>query len=489
MSRKTRKLIWPLPGMATFAIVTALAILVALPVGVVLAQQQSAPPPPSNLEAKPGTGAAAATTIVLTWTKAADRDTGQEMIANHRIDVSKDGLVWTELENSVALTATGCSVDTSCEHDHTLLLAGATRHYRVFGMYSGDATLSTVSNVDMATTSAPQRSPAPTILSVSPDTMNGDSQLNLTWEAPSNAAVGTDIAGYQVEVSEDDGATWTTRDAHDSDTAPSVGSEYEHKGLPAGATRLYRVSVLADADVMEGIVGYPSAPVSGTTDDAAEPVDPTAPEGLVAMADGSDTINLTWLATGVAADGTTATSYQIEMSVDAGITWTLLEFDTGSTTTSYSDEDLEPETTMYYRVWAVNAAGRSAAASGTATATTSGEDDETGRPTAPTSLMVERTSGSERDSLTLKWNGATAPDADDDITGYQIEFSTDGETWSILVQNTEDRSGDMTPDNVEETYVDGELLAGTQRWYRCAELTRKAQEQHPLKSRVLPPPQ
>ena len=38
MSRKTRKLIWPLPGMATFAIVAALAILVALPVGITLAQ-------------------------------------------------------------------------------------------------------------------------------------------------------------------------------------------------------------------------------------------------------------------------------------------------------------------------------------------------------------------------------------------------------------------------------------------------------------------
>ena len=53
MSRSKRKLIWPLSGMATFAIVATLTILVALPVGIVLAQvaQETDPPPPSNLAA------------------------------------------------------------------------------------------------------------------------------------------------------------------------------------------------------------------------------------------------------------------------------------------------------------------------------------------------------------------------------------------------------------------------------------------------------
>ena len=81
------------------------------------------------------------------------------------------------------------------------------------------------------------------------------------------------------------------------------------------------------------------------------------------------------------------------------------------------------------------------------------------------------TSGSEQDSLTLEWMGAGAPD-DDPITGYQIEFSTDGETWSVLVQNTEDRSGDTTP-AIELTYDDGDLLAATQRWYRVRGINKK----------------
>ena len=402
---------------------------------------------------------------------------GQGMHDGHRIDVSKDGLVWIELEGDVSLNDTGCSfADTSCVHTHSLLLASATRHYRVFGVYSGGTggTLSTVSNVDSATTAAPQRSPAPTGLTVEQETDENNvvstSQLNLFWTVPI-PATGTNIGGYQVEVSGDDGATWTTLDPHEGTEVPTQNDPYEHTGLSAGDTWLYRVSVLADADVMKGIPGYPSAAVSGTTGDASDPVDPTAPAGLVAMADGSDTINLTWLATGDADAGTTASSYQIEMSVDVGLTWTVLEFDTGSTTTSYSHEDLDAETTLHYQVWAVNAAGRSGTAAGPATATTSGEDDETGKPTAPTSLMVNATSGSDQDSLTLIWSGADAP-PDDPITGYQIEFSTDGDTWSILVQNTEERSGDTTPE-IEVTYNDTDLLAGTQRWYRVRGINKK----------------
>ena len=96
MSRKTRKLIWPLPGMATLAIVAALAILVAVPVGITLAQTVSKGDPPTGLKAERD----AATTnmhtqINLSWTApGANRKTESLLASDWRIDVSRDGMTW-----------------------------------------------------------------------------------------------------------------------------------------------------------------------------------------------------------------------------------------------------------------------------------------------------------------------------------------------------------------------------------------------------------
>ena len=104
MSRKTRKLIWPLPGMATFAIVAALAILVALPVGIALAQQETETTPGvDDLKAEAAVDAPAKyTTIMLSWTKpdepeddpASTSNNESRRIDNYRIDVSEDGKAW-----------------------------------------------------------------------------------------------------------------------------------------------------------------------------------------------------------------------------------------------------------------------------------------------------------------------------------------------------------------------------------------------------------
>ena len=69
----------------------------------------------------------------------------------------------------------------------------------------------------------------------------GTGIINLTWSTPGYNG-GSDILGYKIEVSSDDGTTWTVLEA---DTY-STNTTYEHGGLSAGMTRRYRVSAMND---------------------------------------------------------------------------------------------------------------------------------------------------------------------------------------------------------------------------------------------------
>ena len=94
---------------------------------------------------------------------------------------------------------------------------------------------------------------------------------------------------------------------------------------------------------------------------------PAAPTGLTATG-GRHHINLSW--TEPTMDGgSSITGYRIESSADGLSGWSDVAADTGSTATAYSHTGLRPDTTLHYRVSAINAEGASAA-SDTANATT-----------------------------------------------------------------------------------------------------------------------
>ena len=119
MSRKTRKLIWPLPGMATFAIVAVLAILVVVPVGITLAQTVSKGDPPTGLKAERD-DTNMHTQIELSWTN--PEETGwwdhQHQHGNtYRIDVSRDGMTW-ELLDVDARDDSDNNPSNGCCHGH-----------------------------------------------------------------------------------------------------------------------------------------------------------------------------------------------------------------------------------------------------------------------------------------------------------------------------------------------------------------------------------
>ena len=93
-----------------------------------------------------------------------------------------------------------------------------------------------------------------------------------------------------------------------------------------------------------------------------------APTELTATAVGLDRIDLSW--TAPTDDGGSAiTGYRIESSADGSAGWTDLDADTSSTDTTHSHTGLMPNTTVYYRVSAINGEGTSEP-SDTANATT-----------------------------------------------------------------------------------------------------------------------
>ena len=134
--------------------------------------------------------------------------------------------------------------------------------------------------------------------------------------------------------------------------------------------------------------------------------------------------------------------------------WSNLEANTNSTTTTYAHTGLSAGTTRHYRVSAINSVGTGAASS-TANATT--DDAAPTEPGAPTGLTA---TASGTSTIDLDWT-EPSDDGDASITGYKIEVSPNGSSssWSDLVANT---------NNNTTTYSHTGLSAGTTRHYRVS---------------------
>ncbi len=95
---------------------------------------------------------------------------------------------------------------------------------------------------------------------------------------------------------------------------------------------------------------------------------PSAPTALSAVAGGDTSIDLSWTASD-SNGGSAVIGHRIEVSADAGETWSDLEVDTGTATTTYSHTGLPAFTTRRYRVSAINPAGPSAPSNSSAATT------------------------------------------------------------------------------------------------------------------------
>ena len=349
-----------------------------------------APRAPTSLSAV----ASGESQIRLSW--APPSDDGGARIVGYRIDVSTTGgSSWTVLSGNTG------SISTS--YTHSNLPPGSRRSYRVAAINSQGR--GAYSNTASATTRAAVPD-APTNLTA---TASGQTQVILRWRGPLVDG-GARITGYRIEWSATGGTPWNVL------ASRATSTTYTHRGLSPASTRHYRVSATNSVGT-----GDPSNVATATTDATV----PSAPVRLSARANGQNQIDLTWT-TPTRDGGAPITGYRIESSPN-GSSWTPLRSNTGSNATTFPHTGLAPATKRYYRVYAINTAGRSPA-SNVANATT----DAT-IPAAPTNLSAVASGTSQID---LSWR-APSFDGGSRITGYRIEVAESGNgPWSALVANT-----------------------------------------------------
>ena len=138
---------------------------------------------------------------------------------------------------------------------------------------------------------------------------------------------------------------------------------------------------------------------------------PASPGNLTAFATSASQINLTW-----SDNSNNETGFDIERSTD-GTNFSAIT-SVGANTSSYSNTGLSQLTTYYYRVKAVNTAA-SSGYSNVANATTPDI-----LPVAPTGLTAAAASSTQ---INLSWS-----DNSNNETGFQIERSADGSTFSSI---------------------------------------------------------
>jgi hypothetical protein len=211
-------------------------------------------------------------------------------------------------------------------------------------------------------------------------TNTGNSQIALSWSAPSSNG-GSTITGYNIYRGTTSGSEGTTPIA----TVNGTTLTYTDTGLTNGPTYFYKVTAINS-------IGMSPQSNEANATPTAPATSPQPPTGLTTTTISSSQINLSWTAPSDNG-GSAITGYQIERSTDNGNTWSTIQSNTGSTTT-YSDTGLSPSTSYTYRVSAINSVGTSSP-SNTASATTSAI---TPPPTGIVLNNIQSTSGAASSS-------------------------------------------------------------------------------------------
>ena len=364
----------------------------------------------------------------LEWT--APQSDGGSNITGYMIEWSEDGRdPWSILVRNTRNT------ETSYRDED--ISAGETRHYRVSAInFNGTGP---ASNVASATTQhvlpgAPRR------LEARP---RGDSAIDLRWSAPASPG-STPITGYRVEVSRTGTGSWSTLVANTGSTATA----YRHAPLQPNTTRYYRVAAINRA----GNTG-PWSDVAQATTEATVPGAPTGLRAVPGGVRGTDQIVLSWSAP-VDDGGSPITGYRIERSSNRNAGWIIHVASTGSAAITYTDRNLSPATTWFYRVSAINSQG-TGRASNVAEGTTNAA-----APGPPQSVRARSTGPN---SILLAWDRPET-DGGERITGYAIQrIGPNDNQWVTHRSNT---------GTTATTFTDTGLEPVTRYQYRVAAINR-----------------
>ncbi len=314
-------------------------------------------------------------------------------------------------------------------YKHSGLSFGDARYYRVRAQNSGG--WGAWSDPPASATTRAGVPDAPTLRThnSTPDT------IRLRWAEPHDN--GGAITSYEIESSEDGSVdSWQSLiniAAEDVQVEDENYNEYFDTSVPSGGERYYRARAVNSMGA-----GRWSGVVSAVTP-------PGTPALFLAEPNGPNAILITWGPPDDATDGSTVTRYELEVSADAGVTYTRLS-NPGATLRSYNHTGLRPDDTRDYQIRACNGAGCghwSLPDSATVLA---------GVPYAP-GLTARANSASE---IKLSW---TKPnDGGSEIIRYELEHYTDGSDWASL-------DGNISPD-VREYFHQKEFGGGTTHRYR-----------------------
>jgi titin len=320
------------------------------------------PAPPAGVPQNLSAVATSTTQISVTWNAVAGA-------SGYQLERSANGAdTWQNIGPSPATATT--FVDNG-------LTPNTRYYYRVRALNSAGVPGDFSSVASAITPDVPPTAPAR--LAVTAVTYN---QVSLQWADLSN-----NETGFQIERSPD-GSAWTKIDEVVFNT-----TSYIDKTVQPQTKYYYRVRAINAA----GPSAY-TTPVDVTT-----PVGPPAvTQDLKATAISTTQISLTW--TTVA----TAATILIEKSATGTSGWVSLTTVAG-TTTSYTDNNLTPNTRYYYRIQATNVSGTSPV-SNVADATTPDVP-----PAAPARLTAKPVSSSQID---LAW-----ADLSTNESGFEIEQS------------------------------------------------------------------
>ncbi|MFM8871433.1 MAG: fibronectin type III domain-containing protein [Actinomycetota bacterium] len=307
---------------------------------------------------------------------------------------SNSGSSWTTFTTNTGSTSTSSTV--------TGLVNGTSYIFQVAAYYSstgqtGPWSTSSPAYVPLGAPSAP----------LSPVSTAGNTQVALTWAAPSSNA-GSSITDYRVEYSSNGGGSWTVFDDGVSTTTSATVT-----GLVNGTSYTFRVAALNS----QGTGSY-------ATFTAATPFSvPGAPTTVTPTA-GSSQATVSWTAP-ASNGGSAVTGYAIDYSSDGGSNWTTASANTGTTAVSYTVTGLTGGVNYVFRVAARNAAGQGSWSS------TSGQASVYGVPATPDAPSVAPGNGQVSLSWTAPSNNGSA------ITGYAIQFSSNsGGSWTNWSTNT-----------------------------------------------------
>ena len=223
--------------------------------------------------------------------------------------------------------------------------------------------------------------------------------IQLDWTVPNSN--GFAITTYQIERSDDSGATWTTVTSVSANT-------FQDTGLTNSVNYQYRV--LSTNQVGNSAFSSVVSMIAGSSPGLVDP--------LTAVTTSNTSIDLSWSTP--SANGYAVSGYMIERSTDAGNTWTTIVADTQNISITYSDTGLTVGTMYTYKVSGINSLGTGPASN---TATTHAGDV----PNIPVLTLTALPSS----VIQLDW---TVPNSNGfAITTYQIEKSVDGgTTWTSL---------------------------------------------------------